>query len=407
MTSRSTASLRLAITYPYALGTHSGGSQALFEIARGLARRGVEVVVLPVASAGWTRFPRHRVPDELMGAERRRALDEAGVEVIDVRPNLLSQWLDWWEIRRAVGRLQRRRPLDAVLGFHHEAGGLPGLAARHSLRFGMVALWQTYRFVATSGPSRPERLAWLANRHVVIEPLRRSDRLFATSEFTRRELIDVVGVDADRISICWLGVDPSFAAIPRRRVERVRRLMFFGRLVPEKGCFDALEALATLTERGKTEWTFRMMGSGDPVAVERRAEALGIGEQVVVMPFKEREQLQRELEWADLALMPSHAESFGLSIAEAQAAGLAVVAYAAGSVPEIVEDGVSGWLAPPGDVARLSDLLGRAMNEPEEVTAAGLAGRERVASRFTWEKTCDRILAGLEELGPYRSGGSR
>lgn len=403
MTSLSATPLRVAITYPWALGTHSGGSLALFEIARGLADRGLEVVVLPVSTALWTRFPRPPLSPDLRGDDRRRALEEAGVEVVEVAPNPVSQWLDWWGVLRAVRRVDRRRELDIVLGFHHEAGGLPRLATRRSLRYGMVALWQTYRVVAPRRRARPtlgERFVRWANRWVTLAPLRRAARVFATSDFTRRELIELVGVDPERIRICFLGVDESFAAIPRRDCESVRRLVFFGRLVPEKGCFEALEALAGIAERGRTDWTYRMMGSGDADAVRARAEELGIGEQVVVMPFKDREQLQRELEWSDLALMPSRSESFGLSIAEAQAAGLAVIAFDSGSVPEIVEDGVTGWLAPLGDVGRLRELIERSMADPQGVAAAGRAARERVASRFSWARTCDRILEGLRELVP-------
>lgn len=409
MTSLSATPLRVAITYPWALGTHSGGSLALFEIARGLAERGVEIVVVPVSTALWTRFPRPPLNPDLTGHERRRALEALGVEVVEVRPNPLTPWLDWWGVLRAVRQVDRRRALDAVVGFHHEAGGLPRLAARRSLGFGMIALWQTYRAVAPEPPSKgPPRQRFIdrANAWAVRAPLRRAHRVFATSEFTRRELIELIGVDPDRIRICWLGVDESFLAIPRRDCESVRRLVFFGRLVPQKGCFEALEALAGIAERGRTDWTFRMMGSGDDAAVRARAKELGIGENVVVMPFKDREQLQRELEWSDLALMPSHSESFGLSIAEAQAAGLAVVAFSAGSVPEIVEDGVSGWLAPFGDVPRLGELVEQAMSDPGRVTAAGRAGRERVARRFSWARTCDRILEGLNQIERGRTPGS-
>ena len=77
------------------------------------------------------------------------------------------------------------------------------------------------------------------------------------------------------------------------------------------------------------------------------------------------EALRAELEQADLAIMPSHAESFGLALAEAQAAGLPVVAYHAGSVPEVIDDGVSGWLAPLHDVDRLAAFIEAATRDPD------------------------------------------
>ncbi|MEQ1894258.1 MAG: glycosyltransferase, partial [Planctomycetota bacterium] len=109
----------------------------------------------------------------------------------------------------------------------------------------------------------------------------------------------------------------------------------------------------------------------------------------------------RELARAQLAILPSHSESFGLSIAEAQAAALPVVAYAAGSVPEVVADGQTAWLAPLGNLDALTTALAAALDSPTPAHARGLAGRERVARLFRWDRTAERVLTGLEALrGP-------
>jgi glycosyltransferase involved in cell wall biosynthesis len=105
--------------------------------------------------------------------------------------------------------------------------------------------------------------------------------------------------------------------------------------------------------------------------------------------------LRAALADADLALLPSWSESFGLAIAEAQAAALPVVAYAAGSVPEVVEDGVTAWLAPVRDVAALAERLHAACADPEGAHRMGLAGRARVLARFRWEETAERLLDEL------------
>ena len=105
--------------------------------------------------------------------------------------------------------------------------------------------------------------------------------------------------------------------------------------------------------------------------------------------------LRRELQWAQLAVLPSHFEAFGLAFAEAQAAALPVVAYRAGSVPEVVEDGVTGWLGPTRDVEQLSANLNRALLDPAEARTRGLRGRERARSLFTWERTAETILGSL------------
>ena len=80
------------------------------------------------------------------------------------------------------------------------------------------------------------------------------------------------------------------------------------------------------------------------------------------------------------------------------------MAYAAGSVPEVVEDGKSAWLAPLHDVDGLARALGSAMADPEECFWRGLRGRERVARLFRWNLTARRVLDGLASLAPPARG---
>ena len=94
--------------------------------------------------------------------------------------------------------------------------------------------------------------------------------------------------------------------------------------------------------------------------------------------------------------MPSQAESFGRAIAEAQAASLAVVSYDIGSIPEVVESGVTGWLVPAQKTDRLADAIIEAIDHPDKTFEMGRAGNERVTRLFTWEKTTQAILAGIE-----------
>jgi glycosyltransferase involved in cell wall biosynthesis len=105
--------------------------------------------------------------------------------------------------------------------------------------------------------------------------------------------------------------------------------------------------------------------------------------------------LHQVLVESHLAILPSHIEAFGLAFAEAQAAGLPVIGYASGSLPEVVAHCETGWLAPTYDIAQLAAYLALAIENPEQTYQMGLAGRERVKALFTWDKTADVILNGL------------
>jgi glycogen(starch) synthase len=391
----------LAITYGWALGTPGGVARHVQELSRALARAGADVVLVCVSAAGYTSFPRPRLGPDLLGTEVARELGSLGIEHVQVEPHALHWMLDGRGVKRALERLLARRRVDAVLSFYNEAAYLPALLAARGVLFGFIATWLSYRMALSKerqGKGLRGVLLRRANRRFIVEPYRRAQVLFANSEFTKGELVDVVGVDPTRIRVTYLGVRPDFAAIPRRPPERIRRLLFFGRVVAEKGIGDALAALGQLAREGRRDWTLRVVGSGHHDHVRRLAAQHGIEAQVELLAHQGDQALFRELEAAELAILPSHSESFGLSIAEAQAAGLAVVAYRAGSVPEVVEDGVTAWLAPLRDVEALAANLRRALDDPAATHRAGLAGRERVARLFSWDRTAARVLDGIRAL---------
>jgi len=391
---------RVLLTHGWGLGTPSGVARHVQELARHLAQAGARVSVLCVSTAGYTRFPRPRLPEELQGHGLERELGELGVEVVRVDPHPLHWTLDGRPVRRAVERLLERGPLDAVLGFFNEAAYLPELLRARGVRFGYLATWLSYRMALSrerTGSGLRGALMRAANRRFVVEPYRQAEVLFANSEFTRRELVEVLGCRPERIHVTYLGVRDVFHGVLRARPERVERLLFFGRLAREKGVGDAVAALGRLAG-SHPHLHLRILGSGNAEHVRALAQRHGVGARVEILPHQGDERLLAELAQAHVALLPSHSESFGLSIAEAQAAGLPVVAYAAGSVPEVVEDGRSAWLAPAGDVEGLARALASAAGDPDECFARGLRGRERGARLFRWERTAERVLAGLASL---------
>jgi glycosyltransferase involved in cell wall biosynthesis len=394
----------ILITHGWGLGTPSGVARHVQELARHLALEGARVTVLCVSTAGYTRFPRPRLPDELHGREIERELAALGVQIARVDPHPLHWTLDGRPVRRVVERLLAERAVDAVLGFFNEAAYLPPLLRARGVRFGYIATWLSYRMALSrerNGAGLRGLLMRAANRRFVVEPYRAAEILFANSEFTRRELIEVLGCDARRIHVTYLGVRDSFHDIERVRPARIQRVLFFGRLVREKGILDALAALGQVARAGQA-FEFRVLGSGNAEHVRAVARRHGIEEHVTVLSHQGDARLAEELARAQLALLPSHSESFGLSIAEAQAAGLAVVAYAAGSVPEVVEDGKTAWLAPLGDVDGLARALTTALSDPDECFWRGLRGRERVGKLFRWNLTARRVLGGLACLEPGR-----
>ena len=103
---------------------------------------------------------------------------------------------------------------------------------------------------------------------------------------------------------------------------------------------------------------------------------------------------------ADLLVFPAFSEAFPLVVLEAMSFALPVVSTNQGGIPDMVEEGVTGFLVPPGDERLLTDRLERLIRDPDLRKAMGHAGRQRFLERFTREKFDEKFCSILESIVP-------
>jgi glycosyltransferase involved in cell wall biosynthesis len=231
--------------------------------------------------------------------------------------------------------------------------------------------------------------------------------LFLTvSAYSAREL----GSPSERTTIIYGGADPRRyqpdPTQPRRGV------LFVGRLTPHKGVDRLLRALP------RTAF-LRLVGSTghDPQPPERDYPMLlrGLAEGLDVEHYgaASDDDLPRLYRSAEVFVLPSVersiygrpirvSELLGLALLEAMASGTPVVASRVGGVPEIVIDGQTGFLVPPGDEAALHDCLARLLGDPPLARRMGEQARALVLERFTWDQVAERCLAAY--AGAARAG---
>jgi glycosyltransferase involved in cell wall biosynthesis len=101
---------------------------------------------------------------------------------------------------------------------------------------------------------------------------------------------------------------------------------------------------------------------------------------------------------ASVFCLPTRYEPFGVSFVEAMLAGVPCVGTRSWAVPEIVEEGQTGWLVPDGDVTALADTLRQALGNQEKCAEMGRRGRERALAMFTWDRVADRALEDLNQI---------
>jgi glycosyltransferase involved in cell wall biosynthesis len=170
-----------------------------------------------------------------------------------------------------------------------------------------------------------------------------------------------------------------------------------GRLAPEKGGRTLVEAMPLVTA-GFKEAFFVFAGDGrEKLTLERRVAELGLRERVLFLGF--RSDVARVTCMYDVAVVPSTMqEPFGLTIIEAMAARKAVVASRVGGIPEVVVDGKTGILVPPGNPAALAEGILGLLGDADRRRAMADAGYERVRSHFDRKAMLQRTYSVYESV---------
>jgi glycosyltransferase involved in cell wall biosynthesis len=187
-----------------------------------------------------------------------------------------------------------------------------------------------------------------------------------------------LAADARALGALDVRVIPSGVDLPDEvgEEERPPHILFAGRLSPEKGIRELTAAARGLP--------LVVVGDGP------------LRHEVGPTTFLPHDELLRQYERAAVVACPSHREGFGVVCAEAMAHGRPVVASAVGGLLDLVEDGVTGYLVPPGDVPALREALEQLLVDEELRHRMGAAARER-ARRFSWEAATEATLAAYDE----------
>jgi glycosyltransferase involved in cell wall biosynthesis len=181
-----------------------------------------------------------------------------------------------------------------------------------------------------------------------------------------------------------------------------RILLSVGRLEASKGFHVLLRALAAARDHGAFDgsaWRWVLLGDGPyRRTLETLASELGLEDRVRFPGRVGDEEMHAWHELSTLFVHPTLYEGSSLVTLEAMAHRRAVVASAAGGIPDKVRAGENGWLVPPGDPSALAAAISGALSDPARLARFGAAGREIVEREFSWTAIGDRTVALYREL---------
>jgi glycosyltransferase involved in cell wall biosynthesis len=225
---------------------------------------------------------------------------------------------------------------------------------------------------------------------------RRAALVCTTSQHAARAVGSALGVEPARLRVVPNGVDPAFFDVARSPHAASGPLLFFGRVEPEKGSDVLLRAFADSAHSGRE---LHVVGEGHgAAALLRAADRAGVSARLRLHPWEQADALRARLGNAALAVLPSREESFGNAVAEAMAAGTPVVSTTAGSIPELVESGRTGWLVPADDASALRCAIDALLADPDSAEALGRAARSAVQQRCSWDQVARAYAAIYAEV---------
>lgn len=370
--------MRILMTVHHWLDPRAGVSGATMNLANAYRARGHDVDIV-----SWENLPRTLGPrvDEFwwyawLAGHLARRVPQERIDVVDCAG---ADAVAWTSIRH------RREPAALLVARSH---GL--LHLYHEARDRERALGH-------------DHTTWLNRRHEALDrallarTMRASDLSLFLNDTDRDYAVERLGVAADRARIAPNGAPEELLGGPRPepRGTRAARIVWIGGYDFRKGTAYAEGALRTLLpEHPDVEVVFLGVHRSLAEIAGRYPEE--VARQVKVLPRFERSDLGRLLGEADILLMPSVAEGFGLAAVEAMACGVAPVVTSVGALPRIVRHEQEGLVVPPQDAEALRQALERLVSDRGELDRMRANAYER-AQEFTWERAADANLAAYEE----------
>lgn len=361
--------LYLIVTLPV-----GGAEEHLLSLIRNLDRSRYDPLVCCIGKSG------------PIGGE----IEKTGVCVVEL--GMLSRGGFDRRIVRMIREVLRREKISLLHSHLYHANFYGRLAAFQEHIPAVCTIHNTY--------ARPKLHRRFLNRWLA----RRSSRIIAVSGPVHDDIVRYDGVDPSKITVIPNGVDMSRFDISLSREQSRERLGVplecflvgaVGRLEEQKGLSYLIEAIRILVEGGKNV-SLLVVGSGrEEGRLREQAANSGIADSVFFLGTRrDVPELYRAM---DVFALSSLWEGGPITLLEAMASGVPVVATPVGFVPEVLQDGKNGFIVPIRDPEGLAEALWKVHEDPFTAEAAAQAGRETVRDRYSHQFLAERVMAVYEE----------
>jgi D-inositol-3-phosphate glycosyltransferase len=380
-------------------GTGDGGGMNVYvrELSSALARLGHEVDV-------YTRRDNTQVRDMEFVEPGFRVHHVTAGPATPLDREGLTEFVG--EFTDTVKTLFRCSGTPDAIHANYWLSGLAGHRLKHELNIPLIMTFHTLErvkadtFEAESADRAFQEAAIVAC----------ADAVLASCDVEAAQFVRLYNAEPSRVHVVPLGVEHAFFS-PGFRPQARRALgldgdaimlLFVGRLQELKGADLALETLIELRQRGRHAMLAIVGGPSGPDGkatlekLHQRVAEAGVIDQVTFVAPQAHQLLSSWMRAADVTLVPSRAESFGLVALESSACGTPVVASDVGGLSTLIEEGVTGYLVSERDVARWADVVELALDANSATSLSNAAVLR--ARRYTWRRAAESLAALIDQL---------
>ena len=389
---------RFVAEYPTA-GESSYGLQPVFtNLSEEQARMGYEVHVIARRSAG------QPAKETVNGVEVHRVVNPYNITALDLTIRLTKGERDWVLHPHATSGLflnLTHRVLPTPLVWHSH-----GTSKSHD---SPITMAEGGAKVARSGNGVAfhmlrERMLWTG-----------ADRLLVVSRAVMKDVVESYGVDPRKIRVVYNGIDPKLFSpskdgpVPPKMESLTgkRVILFVGHFGLRKGIFFVIRSMRKLREEfpdahllcvgGTPAW----LGKADyRRMLQEEIARNGVEDCVTLLDAVKNAELVDYYRHSEVFVLPTFYEAFPKVVVEAMGCGLPVVATRTGGIPELVEDGKTGFLVPFGSTESITEKLTTLLGDDRLRASMGASSRERVEEEFTWHAVAERTRSAYNELQP-------
>ncbi len=359
-----------------------GGQIAVHNLACALKKKGCGVHVL--YSKGPEEFPQPDVPYKIHWT---RHYDFATVNL-----NIFS-------FARALEYLAEKEKFDIIHGNAEEAFFADRISRQTGAKFVFTSHAPSIpKTGMIAGMLHPIRFLKSVNTYLLRSAASRAERVITFSRFSKDQVVGGLGnAWEDKVDVVTPGIDPTWFDVQWNPPEGFE-LLFWGRVEAEKGLPELFLAVNNLSAKFQ-RIRLTVIGEGSKLGdYQRQVEEMCLTKHVSFSGWQCIGVIQKEASTASVAVFPSLVESFGLSVVEAQAAGVPVIATSAGAIPENITDGETGRLVTPGNAEALTRAITDLLENPMHYQEMAANARARASGKFSWDKAAERTIEIYQQV---------